>query len=298
MQVSKSKYSLLKEICNDINALTLDLSGGNIIFFKEISVTVKFTNQELCFNNLISWLYILYHEDSAKNIEFIRKKIHAYNINVSANALISKQLVHAFRTIFQHQIDFLNSKSDSEKINLCHSWFQTTISKQEPVSNEDWETCVDQLLDTAIDMMQSILVCLREIERSEHLDLVIDEWKKVVFRNYSVHDFEKILIKVLSNLGLEGYFDTYTLTKKNYSNWLRDLDVLPDGFNFEFHAYKIVERFILKKETIPIDGNDIISLGVDKGKNVLELLIKAREIFYNNPCNKKELLSALKTIMK
>lgn len=147
-------------------------------------------------------------------------------------------------------------------------------------------------------MIQAILTCLREIAKSEHLSLVIDEWKKLVFRNYSPYDFEKILIKVLHNLGLSGYFDTNSVVKKNIASWRNDLDVLPDGFNFEVHAYKIIERFILRREVIPIDGNDLVSLGVEKGKAIPQLLIKAREIFYSNPCNKEQLLLAVKGLIK
>ncbi|WP_435354253.1 hypothetical protein [Emticicia sp. SJ17W-69] len=294
MNEALKKYNYLLKICNEINNSAANISSGEIKFFEEITVIVKFSNSELCFNSLISWLYILFHENSSKNIDFIRKKITAYNISLTDDGINLKKLVHAFRTIFQHQMDFINSRSDIEKRNLCHSWYYEVIIKQEPVNETDWNICINKVLDSAIEMLNAVLTCLKEIKKSEHLSLVIDEWEKTILRNYTVHDFEKILIKVLSNLGLEGYFDTNVLVKKNINSWRKELDILPDDFNFEIYGYKILERFIIKKEIIPIDGHDLISIGFPKGKVITDLLLKAREIFYNNPCNKQELLLIIK----
>lgn len=115
MQVAKSKYDQLKNTCDDISRLTSSLSNSEIVFFETISISVKFNHPELCFHNVVSWLYILYHEYSAKNIDFIKKKIVSYKIPMTESGAQSKQLVHAFRTIFQHQMDYVNSKLDAEK---------------------------------------------------------------------------------------------------------------------------------------------------------------------------------------
>lgn len=298
MKISKSKFRQVKNICDEINTLTNRLNNNEFIFIEEISIEVKFNNSELCFHNLISWFYILYFENSGKNIDFLKKKINAYQINLQDEVLQVKSLVHAFRTIFQHQMDFINSKLDKEKKNLCNFWFHELIQKNAPSNSTEWEICVLKLLDLNEEMLKTILICLKEIEKSEHQELVIDEWKKIIMRNYSVYDFELVLLKVLTNLGLEGFFDTNALVKKNINSWRADLEILPNNFNFEEHAYKVIERFILKKEVLPIDGNDIIALGIDKGKVVFELLLKARQIFYNHPCNKENLLIILQKQIK
>ena len=88
MQVAKSKYDQLKYTCYEISDLTSSLSSNEIIFFETISINVKFNHPELCFHNLVSWLYILYHEYSAKNIDFIRKKIISYKIPMAENGVL------------------------------------------------------------------------------------------------------------------------------------------------------------------------------------------------------------------
>jgi hypothetical protein len=239
----------------------------------------------------------LYYEASGRNLVFISKKILPYNIALSSKAEESQKIIHAFRTLFQHQMDFENSPTDIAKKNKCDSWYQSLIQKSEPTKQEEWEICVKELLDSVIEFLQTILSCLKVISQSEHIDIVIEDWTKLVYRDYSVYDFEKILVTVLKNLGLSDFFDTNTLTKKNIDSWRKELDVLPDDFNFESHAYKIIERFLLRKEIIPIDGQDILSLGVERGIRVSDLLSKAKEIFYNHPCNKEELLRSIKLII-
>lgn len=298
MQESILKFNYLKKICNDINKISLELSNEEISFYREISVHVKFSDPELCFHTLISWSYILYHEYSAKNIEFIKKKILANNITITEQSIKSKQLIHAFRTIYQHQMDFDNKQSDNDKINLCNAWFEEILNKSAPNNSEDWIICVNQLLDYLTELILSIYSFLLSLKENEHLDIIMDEWKKIISRNYSDYEYEKVLHLVLDNLGLNGYFDTRLLVKKHSSAWSKDILILPDGFDFTKHAYKIIERFLLNKEIIPIDGNDIKSIGVQNGKEIFNLLERAKEIFYNEPCNKPELLNRLREYIK
>lgn len=297
MREIELKYGSLTSIFNDINTVTNNLSDDKILFFSNITIKVKFSHPELCFHSLISWLYILYFEACGRNLNFITQKFLPYGISISQKADESRKTIHAFRTVFQHQMDFENSQTDIAKRNKCDSWFQSVIKKKEPINQEDWKICVNELLDSVAEFLKAIYSCLIAISKNEHLDLVVEEWTKLISRDYSVYDFEKILIVALQNLGLTGFFDTNALTKKNIDSWRKELDVLPDDFNFEIHAYKIIERFLLKKEILPIDGKDVLSLGVKEGKMVFTLLLKAREIFYNQPCNKEELLKSIQALI-
>lgn len=297
MKEIESKYKSIVVICGEINTLTNNICSSKILFFSDISIKVKFTNPELCFHTLISWLYILYHEASGRNLVFITKKILPYKISISNKAEESQKTIHAFRTLLQHQMDFENSPTDIAKKNKCDSWYQSLIKKIEPNRQEDWVICVNELLDSVLEFLQAILSCLKAIAKSEHIDIVIEEWTRLVYRDYSVYDFEKVLLAALQNIGLSGFFDTNYLTKKNIDSWRKELDVLPDDFNFENHAYKIIERFLLRKEIIPIDGQDILSLGIEPGKRIFDLLLKAKEIFYNQPCNKEDLLKSIKLLI-
>lgn len=293
MNSAENIFSSIEALCEEINSLTEKLTSSRIIFFSEISLKVKFNHPELCFSTLVSWLYVLYQEAARRNLDFITKKFQPYRISISSNAGESKKLIHAFRTVLQHQMDFVNSQSDLAKKNLCDHWYYTLIQKNEPTTAEDWTICVNELLNSAHEYIKAILVCLKMISRNEHREIVIEEWVNLSLRDYSSYDFENVLVKVLNRLGLANIFDTNVLAKKHHSSWKKELDVLPDDFIFEEHATRIIERFIIKKEILPINGNDIIALGVAPGPRVLELLAKARDIFYNEPCSKEMLLKKL-----
>lgn len=294
MKELKTKFDNLLALQTTINEVTTSISKGKIVFFNKISVNVSFNNNELVFNNLVSWLYVMYFEFSRKNIDFISKKITPYNIFISENALNSKRIIHAFRTILQHQMDYENSESDKTKKNLCETWCFSLIQKKEPTNPNEWLKCSYSIVESAYEFLLCLYNCLISISQNEHVDIVFNEWIQLFSRNFSKNEFEIILKKVLNNIGLLSFFDSHIITIKYFDIWRKDLEVLHDGFDFEIHAYKIIERTILKKEILPIDGNDIISLGVKPGRRVFELLIKGREIFYDCPCNKNELLDKLK----
>jgi hypothetical protein len=297
METVKAKYFELLGIVEDINLQVLKLSLSRITFSEKISVQVKFSDPELCFNNLISWLYIFVYEATGRNLDFILKKIISYNIGVSPAGKNINKHIHAFRTVLQHNLDLTNSESDIEKQNLCNSWFYEKIGKNAPITDEEWIECLSMLLQESIELYIAVSACINRISRSEHLDIVLDEWEKIISRNYSIYDYEKILIKVLKNLDLNNFFNPNLIAKKYKDEWRKDIELLPDGFNFEIEAYKIIERFLLKRDIIPIDGNDLISIGVKPGRKLMELLIMGRELFYKSPCNKEALLSQIQKII-
>lgn len=286
----ESKFEKIEKLLIKIDSKTHKISGEKIIFFKKNTIGVNFSNHQLTFNNLISWHYVIFHEYSSLNIDFITKKIEAYNLSQEEHSSNLKKLVHAFRTIFQHQMDFDQSISDREKKYFCDNWIERILGKTPPTNEEQWFKCVVKLLEISEDFFNSILNCLIEIEKSEHCEIVIEEWLKLIEVNYQPLDFERVLLKVLENLGLIEYFDSMKLTKKYYDQWKHSLKALPYGFNFEVQAYRIIESTIISQEIIPINGKDIIKIGVSPGPKILEYLKLAKTIFYETPCNKEELL--------
>lgn len=297
MEKVQEKYDEFLKLIDEINQKVKALNSANIIFSEKITVQVKFSEPELCFNNLISWLYILGHEATGRNLDFIVKKFNPYGIALSQTAKDINKQVHAFRTVLQHNLDLENSKSDIEKNNLCQFWFNENIQKDYPDTTAEWSKCDLLLLEQSEEFYKAVLNCVNQISSSINLDVILDDWEKVITRNHSVYEYEQVLIKALENFGLNEIFDTNIIAKKYKDEWRKDIDLLPDGFVFEVEVYKIVERFLLRKEIVPIDGNDLINLGVNRGPALMKLLIEAKNIFNEAPCSKIELLEKIKKII-
>lgn len=296
MQELEKKFKEVNQLIHVINSFTEKITNQQVRFFDSVSVGVKFKDPEHCFNTMISWLYVLFIEVGSKNVDFIKKKFVSYKISISDDANNIVKIVNCFRTIFQHNLSN-SSRSDVEKKNNCEFWFQNRINKTWPQTIDDWKNSVEYLLSEVSEFLSAINLCLIEINKREHKDLIFKEWKRIKERNHTVFEFEKVLNEVLNNHDLSAFFDSNQLTKKYINEWRKDLDILPDGFDFEESAYPIVERFILNRGIIPIDGRDLIEIGVEPGARISELLEYSKKSFKDNPCNKRELLDRVKKIL-
>lgn len=291
MKDVKKQYQALTFLCKKINSSQNDLMGKP--FFEEITILVKFNHSELCFNNLISWLYILYFEACSRNLQFISKKFQSYNISFSESERDITKVVHAFRTIFQHNTK-ASSKSDVAKKQFCESFYYSILRKPLPETEDDWVKCCESLLRVSYAFLAAVYSVIQIIQGSPNKDAIVDEWDKVINRSYSVFDFEKILINVFADFGFAGIFDTNKICKLEIDKWRKDLDVLADDFNFEIEARRILERFVLRKEVLPITSGDLLKIGFSPGTSLVDGIERAREIFYKDPCKKEILLQKIK----
>jgi hypothetical protein len=292
---ARKRFLTLKDTCGRINDLTVKIVPE--LFFQEIAIEPQFSNAQLCFNTLISYCYILLFEASEKNLPFIRKKLQRYQILSEDDALRILKITHSFRTVLQHNIDIINSISDREKMEFCNVFFYEVIQKEKPESDDDWEKCCINLLDSTISYLDAVYYCLREIQKSENLDIIKEEWREILSRNYSVYNFEVVLVSVLENFGLGGIFDTNKLCKREFDKWKKELGVLKVDFTFEIEAKRIIESFVLRKEILPVTSGDLLEIGFRKGSDLLMAMEKARKIFYERPCSKEDLLKKLKPII-
>ncbi|WP_345329391.1 hypothetical protein [Mucilaginibacter defluvii] len=290
MQVLIEKHTRIKSLVSVINDLTTNISNSQLLFFKDITVTMSDGSEELFFRTLINWLYALLYEASARNITFIKNKFNLYGISESTDILIAIQVI---RTVLNHNLD-LTEASNIKKKNFYDAWFNSKIEKSFPTNNDDWNTCSNYILDQIISLLESLLTCLKAVKNDENFDdIILPAWINIILRNYGVFEFEQVLIKVLENHGLSNIFDTNKIAKAQISNWRNELNVLADGFNFKQEATRIIENYIHKKDLCPVNGDDLIMLGAKKGPNLSKLHNKVKEVFYNDPCQKEQLLQRI-----
>jgi hypothetical protein len=225
------------------------------------------------------------------------KKLKITGISLSSEAQNVALLVHAVRTVTSHNMD-LESETDQAKINYAEDWFRSIIGKRRPTDEKEWILCNNKLLEAVILYLEALLACINLLSSGEHFDIVITEWLNLVNRDYSSHDFELVLIEVLRDHGLDGIFDTTKIAHSEIGKWKEELKALKDGFDFNTEAYRIVEKFVLKKEICPVTGQDLKAIGVQPGKKMGEALVIVRAMFYDSPCIKEVLLERYLEISK
>ncbi len=284
------KYTRIMELVSSINLATTRISGGRIVFFREISIDIEFNTFEGCFKDMINWLYALYFEVSKPNLDYMVDKIRANHIALSDQAMETKKLIHAIRTVRSHNLD-LSKSDDRNKRNYCEEWFKAKIGRSTPVDEGSWRICLSALLDQVLSFLGGIEQGIAISEGNDEFDVALSDWIKKVERSYLPHDFEVVLASVLKNFGIDIFLDTNKIAKREFQVWAKQLDSLQDGFDFHTEASRIVTKFVQKEGYCPVDQKDLIDIGCTPGFHLKEILQQVCAEFYRQPRHKDALLN-------
>ena len=284
------KHAALDDHVQNINKSSNAFIGWN--FFKPFAKGVNFNSFELCFKESVSWLYMLLFEAGDLNLKFATDKIKDLGVPVKNNGLEVIKLVHALRTTQQHLMAVEKSE-DQNKVSYCKDWYKQCVLQERPQSEEEWEKCLNELLDMATNLLKAVLSCVSGFAANEFGEIIKEGWDRLVNKSYSKHDWELILIEVLKDYGMTHY-DTLLITSKELDKWREKLKILRDGFEFKKEARKIIESYLQTQDLWPATGQDLIALGVQPGKGLGEMIKKAKAMYYEEPCPKEELLKRFK----
>lgn len=265
-------------------------------FFGSLSLRMpKFVPSELGFLRTVSWLYVLYYETGKVNVNFLTERFSAYDID--SNKKLSKHLlsVQQFRTFLQHNLD------PKEQHNLviqksCEEWLEDRCGTPIPGNEQQWNSCLINLLDEAIEFLSALRTCIRNIEKDESRDEILREWDFVRKRFHPTNEFDNLIFKVATDMGREN-LDFVRLRKRFYDEWVKELELLQGNYDFEVEGRKLIEHVLLYKLTpvLPITGNDIIKeFNISPGPEVGKFLERAHKLYIAEPCSRDELLKKLR----
>lgn len=282
-------HEKVKNLIEEINALTSEKTSNTIVFFEKISITINFLSSGACFNELINWSYALFIEVCGPNIKFFEERMKA-NGNMGDNLIVPK-LVHTLRTTVSHNLD-LNKLNDVNKIKFTEEWYNQVIHKVKPITDGDYDICSEAILSLIIDYLEVLLDCIKIDSNSEFFeDIILQEWQRRNDRHYTNYDFECVLVDVLRNYEIDMYFDANKITKREIDKWRLQTKDLQDGFDFKVEAGRIVTKYILDQKYSPVDQKDLIDNGAEKGKKLMDLHQTLTKEFYNNPRSKTDLIA-------
>lgn len=280
----------------DINRLSSRLLKSGGLFFENLSLPIpKFAPPELGFLMIISWLYALYLETARVNIDFIIERFPAYGMDADGKHLAHYELIQKMRTYNQHNLDLAHPRNQRIQ-EECEKWFSEQCDTPVPSDDDHWNACLINVLLDAISFGEALLRCIRSIEGDDSKERILQEWESRRSRSHSPHEFDTLIGIVASDMGRE-HLDAVRLRKRFYDRWIKEMEMLEEGYDFGLEARKLIERTLLSEvePVLPITGKDIISvLGVPPGPEVGRVLEQAKILYEEEPCAATQLLERLR----
>lgn len=250
---------------------------------------------EPAFIRATSWLYCLYFEAGRVSITYLRRLGEAYAL---VNRQVSDQhveVVRCLRTELHHNLGFADS--DQAARTAAESWRRKSCGTALPRTDQQWRDCYEGLVGSARVFLGGLDDVVRRIEADgadaqEH----IDEWLRRLNRDWPAAAFDPVIDDAKYRLAREA-LNTVAFRNRYVDQWRKHLDLLEDGFDFNYEASRLIEKALLQEDSVvlPITGHDLVDgLGVKPGPEVGTLLYEARRFFEVNRCSKDVLLDHLR----
>lgn len=278
-----------------INSLARSLLGRTA--FDELNVLLPDpTSPEPGFLRGVSWLYCLYFEAGRVSLTFLRRLGEAYSLVDRDAADRHVEAVRCLRTELHHNLGFADS--DLAARTAAEGWRRRACGTAMPQTPEQWRACYNRLVDDANAFLGSMDTVVRRIESDgDQARQHVDEWLRRLSRNWPGATFDPLIDDAKYRLSREA-LNTVAFRSRHVDKWKKQLELLEDGFDFDFEATRQIERTLLDEDSVvlPITGRDVIdTLGVKPGPEVGALLEEARRHFEVHRCNKEDLLTHLRS---
>ena len=276
-----------------INTLARSLIGRPA--FDEVHVLLPApTVPEPGFIRATSWLYCLYFEAGRVSLTFLRRLGEAYGLVDRQTADQHVKAVQFLRTELHHNLGFADS--DLTTRTAAESWRRKACGTALPRTSEQWRDCYERIVDDSHRYLSAVDAVVRRIESDrDGAHQHIGDWIRCLERNWAASEFDPLIDNAKYRLAREA-LNTVVFRNRHVDKWRQKLDLLEDGFDFEFEATRLIEKTLLDADSVvlPITGKDVMErLGIKPGPVIGTLLEEARRHFEVHRCGKDELLSHL-----
>ena len=252
------------------------------------------TSPEPGFIRATSWLYCLYFEAGRVSLTFLRRLGEAYSLVDRQASDQHVEAVRCLRTELHHNLGFADS--DLATRTAAEGWRRKTCGTMLPQTSDHWRACYKRIVDDAHTFLGRVEAVVRHIESDgDKAQQHIDEWRQRLERNWAAPKFDPLIDNAKYRLAREA-LNTVAFRNRHVDRWKEHLDLLDDGFDFEFEATRLIEKTLLDTDSVvlPITGSDVIeNLGVKPGPYVGTLLEEARRHFEVRRCGRDDLLTHL-----
>lgn len=272
-------------------ALSRSLLGRSA--FNDVNVLLPDPSRpEAGFIRATSWLYSLYFEAGRTSLHFLSRVGEATGVIDRVVWDTHVEVVRCLRTELHHNLGF--SDSDLAARQAAEAWRRRACGTVLPNSDELWLACYNKIVADAAEALRAIERVVRRLESDgDSAEENICEWKRRLERSWAASSFDPLIEDAKVRLGRES-LNTVAFRTRYIERWRRQLDLLEDGFSFEYEATRLIEKALLEEEgaVLPITGRDIMeSLSIPQGPTVGRLLASAKAHFESTKCDRNDLLS-------
>lgn len=205
------------------------------------------------------------------------------------------EIVRCLRTELHHNLGF--EDSDQEARSSAESWRRNASGTALPATNDQWIGCYDRLVNDAGSFLNALDQVVRKLESDGDAGAAHqEEWIRRLNRNIPAAAFDPLIEDAKYRLGRES-LKTVAFRNQHVQEWKKQIDILDDGFDFEFEATRLIEKTLLQQDVVvlPLTGNDITeALGIAPGPKIGLMLKEARRYFESTRCGKDDILTHLR----
>ncbi len=293
MSVHERAYELTREI-QRLGSHAARLVDRKSALFEYVSLEMpKLAPAEIGFLRAVSWLYVHYFEAGNIGVKFLVRKFEVYSIDSTRAGVGHQDIVQRLRTYLQHNLD-PHKERGAVIQRACSEWFAQACGTVDPSAEEEWQRCLLKLLDDALKFIEALSSCVRQIERDESREMMLEQWRFALDRHFPPYKFDELVAKVASDLGRAD--DPQQVRLRYYDKWNKELSLKSGDWDPATEARKLIEHALLNEMTnvLPITGADIIQrFGIRPGPRVGEILKQARQLYSESPCARDELIAKL-----
>lgn len=271
---------------DEINSvLTVLFNDNSILFFPKTNVIKPdFSNKELSFLRLISWLYTIYFEVGKLSLSTINKSM---STEEQQKFKKHKTVVQNYRTILQHNIDVSSSTRDFKLSKDCCAWAKETCGKNIPSTEDDWAKMSEAMINETNEIFSFILRTLEDMTDSPlKKEIFMSNWEVTVNKNIPGHEFDNHIQRIINFIDVSS-FDIVSYRNKNIESWRKYIYTLDSSADYSFEIKKIVESSIIKDfiHVIPF-SIDIIESKFYLSKEIFKLIYEHldRKLLCSDDC--------------
>jgi hypothetical protein len=250
---------------------------------------------ELCLQRLISWAYMLFVEAAEPNLRIILKLASGLRQDLGTVSR-TRIAVAALRTLEQHRLD-AGSEHDGKTVDAASAWYEGACGRRQ-AEPEDVEQCIGRLMLDVVAGLEAVVAFLRALAGDEFRDLIVRQWRDLAEKQWPKYRFEALVAEVLSGLG-RADLRADVVTERLLGALQQSLAGTSDAVDRESVIRAMVERKISEEfpRDMPVDGRDIIALGIAPSAEVGRILSELRAHFAENNASRAELLLLAKEVI-
>lgn len=249
-------------------------------------------SDEASYLRLTSWCYVLLFEVGRVTIPFLLS-LPSNEGRADRNLLSVRRNVRSIRTFCFHNLGF--TEHDVQLSRKARDWHREKCGTDTPKRRQEWRNCFRSL---CADVSGVIAHCHGTVDHviasPEDGEGAIAELIKRLDRDWPAHRFDRFVEDIL--VQMDRKLNVTAFRNQHLSNWREYLGCLPQGDDIETEIIQLIERDVLNffHEILPIDGRDILNLGVPQGHLVDWYLLKAREFMLNGNRSREWLLELIR----